>query len=59
MKTYICSFQLSADKNLNYRTSQNSYVLAQAAFGSYCAKNKFKPLKGWKWRIAGQQTYLN
>jgi hypothetical protein len=59
MKTYICEFKLSEDKSLNYRTVQLSYEFAQAAFGAYCAKNRFKPLRGWKWRIAGQKTYLN
>ena len=59
MTKYICEFKLSEDKKLNYRTVQLSYELAQAAFGAYCAKNHFKPLKGWKWRKSGDKNYLN
>jgi hypothetical protein len=59
MISYICEFYLTEDKRLIYRTVQLNYQKAQAAFGSYCAKNHVKPLRGWKWRIAGQKTYLN
>lgn len=59
MISYICVFQLNEDKSLNYRTVQLSYEFTQAAFGAYCEKNGFKPLKGWKWRMAGQKNYLN
>lgn len=59
METYICEFELQTGRRLNYRTVQLSFVLAQAAFGSYCAKNHFRPLKGWRWRKAGSKQYLN
>lgn len=59
MNSYVCEFDTEKLEELKYRTVQINFVLAQAAFGSYCAKNKIKPLKGWKWRISGQKTYLN
>lgn len=59
MTSYVCEFDTEKSKGLEYRTVQNSFVLAQSAFGSYCARNHVKPIKGWKWRIAGQKTYLN
>lgn len=59
MNTYICEFELVEDRFLRYRTTQRSFVDAQAAFGSYCAKNHFKPLSLKKWRIAGSKEYIN
>lgn len=59
MNTYICEFQLIEGKFLRYRTTQRNFVNAQAAFGSYCAKNQFKPFYYRRWRIAGIKEFIN
>ncbi len=59
METYICEFELIQGKELTYSTKQRNFQLAQSAFGTYCAKNGFKPIRGWKWRMSGSKVYLN
>jgi len=49
MTTYVCFFELMRGRELRYKVKRLSFVEAQAAFGSYCAKNHLKPLKGWRW----------
>ncbi len=59
MTTYVCEFNTEKSKELKYRTVQRNFELAQAAFGSYCARNHIKPLKGWKWRTTNSNKHLN
>lgn len=58
MITYICEFQLIEGRWLTYKTKQLMFTHAQAAFGSYCAKNHHRPLR-YRWRVSGSKEYIN